>query len=74
MKKIENITFKQFAENCEELKEQYNGLLTPFFNARMIRCWKTMIYSLKLLNWQKDRSWEVLNGDFEVDELKKMCN
>ena len=74
MKRIENITFKQFVENCEELKEQYNGLLTPFFNARMIKCWKTMIHSLKLLNWQKDRIWEVLNGDFDVDELKKMCD
>ena len=74
MKRIENITFKQFVENCEELKEQYNGLLTPFFIAGMIKCWKTMIYSLKLLSWQKDRIWEVLNGDFDVDELKKMCD
>lgn len=69
---LKKITFRQFVENSEALKSQYQEILSPFFNAKMIKCWKTMIYSLKILEWQKDKIWEVLNGDFEIEELNKL--
>ena len=69
---LKKITFRQFVENSEALKSQYQEILSPFFNAKMIKCWKTMIYSLKILEWQKDKIWEVLNDDFEIEELNKL--
>lgn len=72
MNGIVDISFEDFVNNCEVLIDQYEGLLTPFFNAPAIRCWKVMIYSLKIAEWQKDRIWEVLNGDFEHEELKRI--
>ena len=69
---LKKITFRQFVENSEALKSQYQEILSPFFNAKMIKCWKTMIYSLEILEWQKDKIWEVLNDDFEIEELNKL--
>jgi hypothetical protein len=72
MNKIKNITFRQFVENCEELKFQYKELLTPFFNTKMVRIWKIMIYSLQMETWRKDKIWEYLNDDEHIDVLKKL--
>jgi hypothetical protein len=72
MNKIKNITFRQFVENCEELKFQYKELLTPFFNTKMVRIWKIMIYSLQIETWRKDKIWEYLNDDEHIDVLKKL--
>lgn len=72
MNKIKNITFRQFVENCEELKFQYKELLTPFFNIKMVRIWKIMIYSLQMETWRKDKIWEYLNDDEHIDVLKKL--
>lgn len=71
MSDIVNITFKQFIENCEALKLQYEENFAPFFNTEMVRCWKTMIYSLQMEEWKKDKIWETLNNDFPIEELKK---
>lgn len=72
MNKIKNITFRQFVENCEELKFQYKELLTPFFNTKMVRIWKIMIYSLQMETWRKDKIWEYLNDDEHIEVLKKL--
>lgn len=72
MDELKDITFKQFVENCEALVDQYEGLLSPFFNAKMVRCWKKMIYGLNIEEWRRDRIWETLNGDFDIDELKRL--
>jgi len=69
MSDLSNITFKQFIDNCIILKAQYEELLTPFFNARAVRCWKNMIYSLKMCEKQKDVIWCFLNGDIEYIDL-----
>lgn len=70
MEDLENITFKQFVDKCEVLKAQYQENLAPFFDAKMVKVWRKMIYSLSIETWQKDRIWEVLNDDFSVEELK----
>lgn len=72
MNGIVDISFEELVESCEVLREQYEVLLTPFFDAKTIRCWKRMIYSLKMAEWKKDRIWEVLNGDFDYEELKRI--
>lgn len=69
MSELSNITFKQFVDNCITLKAQYEGLLSPFFNAKAVRCWKKMIYSLKMCEKQKDQIWRYLNGDIEYIDL-----
>lgn len=69
MEDLKDLTFRQFVGNAEALKVQYQELLSPFFNAKMVKCWKTMIYSLKMEEWRKDRLWEYLNGDVEIELL-----
>lgn len=72
MESLKNITFRQFVQNCEALKLQYEELLTPFFDVQVIRCWKTMIYSLQIEEWRRDRLWEFLNDDYDIEELEKL--
>lgn len=74
MEKNINITFKEIVKNCEELKLRYTESLTPFFNIKKIRLWKSAIYSLKMEEWKKDRIWEYLNGDIDIEVLKKLTN
>ena len=72
MLEIRDYTFRQFVENIQALKEQYTVLLTPFFNEKMIRCWRTMIFSLQIEYWKRERLWEVLNGDESIELLYKL--
>ena len=74
MNDIRNITFEQFIKNSEVLVNQYARLLSPFFNADAIKCWKSMIYCLNMEEWKKDKIWETLNGDYEIEELQKFIN
>ena len=67
-----SIKFDEFIDNCEVLRTQYTELLTPFFNVQAIRCWKKMIYSLNFAYWKRDKIWEYLNFDIELDELIEM--
>lgn len=67
---FENLTFIQFIENCEYLKGQYCDVLSPFFNKKMVRLWKIMIYSLDLAEWKRDKIWEYLNDDITKEELE----
>ena len=69
-----NIKFDEFIENCEVLRTQYTELLTPFFNVKAIRCWKKMIYSLNFAYWKRDKIWEYLNLDIELEELIAIKN
>lgn len=74
MNDIRNITFEQFIKNSEVLVNQYEGLLSPFFNSKAIKYWKNIIYCLNMENWKKDYIWETLNGDLEIEELQKFIN
>lgn len=69
-----NIKFDEFIDNCEVLRTQYMELLTPFFNVKAIRCWKKMIYSLNFAYWKRDKIWEYLNFDIELEELIAIKN
>ena len=53
-------------DNCKVLRSQYEELLTPFFNASAIKCWKAMIYSLDIAYWKLDKLWEYLNDDINL--------
>ena len=72
MNDFEKMTFRQFVENCEALKSQYEEVLSPFFNVQLVRCWKKMIYGLNIEEWKKDRLWEYLNNDVPIELLKKL--
>lgn len=72
MENLSNITFNQFVESARVLKDNYECLLMPFFRAKEVRCWKTMIYSLNIISWKHDKLWEYLNGDLEYEELLKI--
>jgi hypothetical protein len=72
MNEFEKMTFRQFVENCEALKSQYEEVLSPFFNVQLVRCWKKMIYGLNIEEWKKDRLWEYLNDDVPIELLKKL--
>lgn len=69
-----NIKFDEFIDNREVLRTQYMELLTPFFNVKAIRCWKKMIYSLNFAYWKRDKIWEYLNFDIELEELIAIKN
>lgn len=72
MENLSNITFKQFIESAKVLKDNFECLLTPFFRPKEIRFWKTMIYSLDMVEWKRDKIWTYLNGDLEYEELVKL--
>lgn len=72
MENLSNITFKQFIESAKVLKDNFECLLTPFFRPKAIRCWKTMVYSLDMVEWKRDKIWNYLNGDIEYEELVKL--
>lgn len=60
---------KVIIDNGRALREMYNELLCPFFNVKKIREWRNMLYQLGIEEWIKDRIWEYLNGDIELEEL-----
>ena len=72
MENIRDYSFKDFIENIEALREQYSVLLVPFFNEKLIRCWRTMIFSLPIEYWKRERLWEVLNYDEDIELLYKL--
>ena len=72
MDEIEFLSFEGILKNIEVLKTRYQGFLSPFFNVKMIRCWRTMIFSLPIEYWKRERLWEVLNYDEDVELLYKL--
>ncbi len=64
-----NGIFKSFILYSRTLKELYKSLLMPFFNVKEIRFWRDLLYSLDIEEWKKDRIWEYLNGDVELEVL-----
>ena len=64
-----NDLLKVIIDNGRTLREMYDELLCPFFNAKRIREWRNMLYQLHIDEWIKDRIWEYLNKDIELEEL-----
>ena len=67
-----NWTFKEVVLNIEALKSQYKEFLSPFFNNKKVVEWRDKIYALRMEEWRRDRLWEYLNGDIELDVLQKL--
>lgn len=70
MIELEEITVDLFIENYEVIKRTFDGLLSPFFDAKTIKEWKIQLYKSKMAQWKQDKIWEVLNGDYTLDEFK----
>ena len=73
----QNWKFKDIVNNIEVLVSQFNGILASFSayehkqKIETLRQMKKQIYSFdNILCWQKDRLWEVLNGDFDILQFK----
>lgn len=73
----QNWKFKDVADNIEVLVSQFNGILASFSvyerkeKIKALRELKTQVYCYNnILYWQKDRLWEVLNGDFDILQFK----
>ena len=73
----QNWNFKDVKDNIEALVSQYKGTLASFSiyehkqKIEALRQMKVQVYSFNnILYWQKDRLWEVLNGDFDILEFK----
>lgn len=64
-----NNILKVVIDNGRTLRGMYQELLCPFFNVKRIREWRNILYQLDLEEWKKDRIWEYLNGDIEIEEL-----
>lgn len=67
---MDRINFlKVVIDNGRTLRGMYQELLCPFFNVERIREWRGMLYQLHMEEWIKDKIWEYLNGDIELEDL-----
>ena len=72
-------TFNDFINNLEALTFQYREVVASFSYKQIreetlfIRQTRNTIYSFNFEEWKKDRIWEVLNNDFDIEELKKIA-
>lgn len=60
---------KVIIDNGRTLRGMYKELLCPFFNEKRIREWRGILYQLHIEEWIKDKIWEYLNGDIELEDL-----
>ena len=73
-----NWTFKEFVDNIEAIRSSYRETIASFSYKQLqeettfIRQTRKAVYSFKYEEWKKDRIWEVLNNDFDAEELKKI--
>ena len=72
-----NWTFKETLEFIEAMKQDYYGALSLFKcfdiheKVELIRKFKNDIYALKYEEWKKDRVWDYLNDNIELEEFNK---
>lgn len=71
--------FKDVKDNIEAIVSQFDGLLSPFlsFDIKqkniLVNTLKKQVFNYEnILYWQRERLWEVLNGDFEIEDFKKL--
>lgn len=74
-----NWKFIDIQDNIEALISQYDGELMPFLCIHLKqKIERTHLLQQQVLNfsnieyWQRERLWEVLNGDMGIDEFKKL--
>lgn len=70
-----NWTFEEAVNNIKTLKTQYEKVLASFsyfeFKEKLEfkKNVKRSIYNLKMSEWKKDKLWEYMNDDIEIDVL-----
>lgn len=75
----ENWKFRDVKDNVEALVNQFEGLLSPFLcfelkkRVKVLRQTKKQVFDYtNILYWQREKLWEVLNGDFSIEEFKNL--
>lgn len=64
--------YKETVVHLEALKSQYEEILASFSyfqlheKVNFIRSTRNALYSLHLLEWQKDRIWNCMNGNDDL--------
>ena len=72
--------FVDIVKHIEEVKLEYNRVLASFsiFEGKSKRNYiistRQKVYDLNLREWEKDRIWEYLNNDEELDTLILIAN
>lgn len=74
-----NWKLKDIQDNIEALKSQYDRDLMPFLCIRLkekqqfTHSIKTKIFSCKNIQyWQREKLWETLNGDCDIETFKQI--
>ena len=72
--------FNDVQDNIETIKSQYEGVLLSFLSYQLkergnaLRTMKREVFDYENIQyWQRERLWEVLNGDFEIEEFRRLC-
>ena len=72
--------FSDIQDNAEAIKAQYEDILSSFLwyetKERRLQMHKIKQYVFTYENiqyWQRERLWEVLNGDFDIEEFRRLC-
>ena len=71
--------FKDIKDNIEAVKVKYDGLLLPFLwnetkeKTQLIHKIKVEVFTFdNILYWQRERLWEVLNNDLEIEKFRRL--
>ena len=71
--------FKDIKDNIEAVKVKYDGLLLPFLwnktkeKTQLIHELKIEVFTFdNILYWQRERLWETINGDFEIEKFRRL--
>ena len=75
-----NWKFKDIQDNIEAIKAQYEDILSSFLCYEIKERWMALHNMRKkvfgyenIQYWQRERLWEVLNGDFEIEKFRRLC-
>ena len=73
-------TFKEMVSKIMQIKRQYRNILSFFTTMELkekvvfMQETRNKIYALKIESWKSDRLWEVINGDINYKEIRKLKN
>lgn len=71
--------FKDVKDNIEAIKSQYQGVLLSFLwnetkeKLQETRKIKQQVFTYNNIQyWQRERLWEVLNDDLEIEKFRRL--
>ena len=72
--------FSDVQDNIEAVKNQYRGFLSSFLcyklkeRVRLLQNIKEQVFNYENIQyWQRERLWETINGDFDIEEFRRLC-